>query len=148
MKTRMAISGLVILLCVCTMAYAFDGVRGPRSADKVSKQELLSQLPVEKEMLFHQTMREARGKSSAMRSQTKQLRREIKEILTAEQFDEDLFREKTSSLEALHQEKHKAMQDAIVTLAKQFSAEEREVLVQLLPGKRGHGRRASWQKNQ
>ena len=83
-----------------------------------------------------------------MRSQTKQLRREIKEILTADQFDEDLFREKTSSLEALHQEKHAAMQEAIVTLAKQFTAEEREILVQLLPGKRGHGRRAPGQKNQ
>jgi uncharacterized membrane protein len=130
------------------MAYAFDGVRGPRSGDKVSKQEWLSKLPPEKEMLFHQTMREAREKNAAMRNQTKQLRREVNEILTADQFDEELFRQKTSSLEALHQEKHKAMQEAIVTLAKQFSAEEREILVQLLPGKRGHGRRAPGQRNQ
>ena len=56
----MAVSGLVILLCVCTMAYAFDGGRGLGSGNKVSRQELLSQLPAEKEMLFHQTMREAR----------------------------------------------------------------------------------------
>jgi Spy/CpxP family protein refolding chaperone len=129
------------------MAYAFDGVGGRRSVDKLSKQKLLPQLPAEKEMLFYQTTREAREKNSAMRSQTKQLRREIKEILTADQFDEDLFREKTSSLEALHQEKHKAMQEAIITLAKQFTAEEREILVQLLPGKRGHGRRAPGQRN-
>lgn len=148
MKTRMAVSGLVILLCVCTMAYGFDGGRGLGSGDKVSRHELLSQLPEEKEMLFHETMREAREKGSKMRSQIKQLHGEIEEILTADQFDEKLFREKTSSLEALHKERHTVMQEAIVTLAKQFTPEEREILVQVLPGKRGHGRRAPGQRNQ
>lgn len=141
MKTRMAVLGLIIVMSVCSLAYAFNGGRGRGPGNKASLYGLLVQLPAEKEVLFHQTMREAREKGSEIRTQIKALREEIKEILTAEdQFDEDLFRAKTRSLEALQMKRHATMEEAVVMLAKQFTADERKILVQLLPGKLGHGR--------
>lgn len=142
MKTRLTLSALIILVSVCSLAYAFDGSRGRGPGYRALKSELLAKLPAEKEMLFHQTMREAREKGAALRSQIKALRQDIREILTADTFDEDLFRKKTSSLEALQMKRHATIQEAIVTLAKQFTADERKILVQLFPGKMGPGRHA------
>lgn len=142
MKTRMTVLGLIIVMSVCSLAYAFDGGRGRGPGDKASLYGMLVQLPSEKEMLFHQTMREARAKGFEIRTQIKALREDIKEILTADQFDEDLFRAETRSLEALQMKRHATMEEAIVMLAKQFTADERKILVQLLPGKLGHGRHA------
>lgn len=41
---------------------------------------------------------------------------------------------------------HKNMQEAVVTLAKQFTVDEREILVQLFPGERGPGRHSPAQR--
>lgn len=139
MKTKMAVFGLIIVMSVCSLAYAFNGDRRRGPGKKAFRYELLGQLPAEKEMLYHKTMREVRENGSDLRSQIKALREDIREIMTADQFDEKHFREKTSQLEALQMKKHATMQEAIVILAKQFTADERKVLVQLLPGKTGHG---------
>jgi uncharacterized membrane protein len=142
MKTKMAVLALIIVMSVCSLAYAFDGGRGRGPAKKGFQYELLAQLPAEKEMLFHQTMRDVRENGSELRSQIKALREDIREIMTADQFDEKLFREKTSQLEALQMKKHATMEEATVILAKQFTADERKILVRLLPGKTGYGRHA------
>ena len=137
MKKRMAVSTLIIVIAMCTVAYASDGKNRWGADDRSSRQELLSQLPADKEMLFHQTMREARQKASAIRTQMKTLRAEIKDILTADQFNEGLFREKTNTLETLRNKMRATMEEAVVTLAKQFSADERKILAELLPPKPG-----------
>jgi uncharacterized membrane protein len=147
MKTRMSVLGLIIVMSVCSLAYAFDGGRGRGRGNKASLYGLLVQLPAEKEMLFHQTMREAREKGWEIRAQIKALREDIKEILTADQFDEDLFRANTRSLEALQMKRHETMEAAIVMLAKQFTADERKILVQLLPGKLDHSRHSSGRRD-
>ncbi len=139
MKTKMAVFGLIIVMSVCSLAYAFDGDRRRGPGKKALRYELFGQLPVEKEMLYHQTMREVRENGSDLHSQIKTLHKNIREIIAADQFDEKLFREKTSQLEALQMKKHATMHEAIVILAKQFTADERKVLVQLLPGKSDHG---------
>lgn len=148
MKTRLAVSGLIIFMSLCSLAYAFDGSRGRGPGYKAAQSELLAKLPAEKEMLFHQTMREAREKGAELGSQIKALREEIREILTADTFDEDLFRKKTSSLETLQMKKHGTMEEALVILAKQFTPDERKILVQLFPGKTGHGRHVPGRKGQ
>ena len=148
MNSKMIVWAMGIVMLVCSSAYAFDSDRGLRSDRKVTRQELLSQLPSEKEMLFHQTMRDVREKGTALRTQMKDLRKELKNILTADTFNEDLFREKNDSLEAIHSQLHANREAAIVNLAKQFTADEREILVQLLPGKRGQGRRTPGHRGQ
>jgi uncharacterized membrane protein len=137
MKRRMAVSVLIIVMSMCTVAYASDGKRRRGAGERSSRQELLSQLPADKEMLFHQTMREARGKASEIRTQIKELGEEIKNILTADQFEEALFREKTNRLEALRSQMRATREEAIVILAKQFTADERKILAEFLPSKPG-----------
>ena len=137
MKKRIAVSALIIAISMCTVAYASDGTKRWGADDRSPRQELLSQLPADKEMLFHQTMREARQKASAIRTQIKTLRGEIKDILTADQFEEGVFREKTNTLETLRSKMRATMEEAVVTLAKQFSADERKILAELLPPKPG-----------
>jgi uncharacterized membrane protein len=83
-------------------------------------------------------MREVRGRTAEIRSQLRELRDEIKEILTATEFNEDLFLEKTKTVRELQRMKYEAMEDAIVKLAQQFTQEERLILAQMLPLKGGH----------
>lgn len=139
MKTRMIVSGLVIVMSVYSFAYAFDCDEDLGPGNKVSRHELLSQLPAEKEMLFHQTMRGVREKGSEIHTQIKELSAELKEIITADQFEEDLFREKEKALETLHSEMHATMVESVVSVANQFTADERKILAELLPPKQGHG---------
>jgi uncharacterized membrane protein len=148
MKTRMAVSVLITCMSLCSMAYAFNGGRGQRSCNKAHRFELLSQLPAEKEMLFHQTMRDSREKGATWRSEIRGLREEIKAIIVATQFDEGLFREKVDRLEALQMKRRATMEDAIVTLAKEFTPDERKILVQLLPGKMARGLHAAGPRKQ
>jgi len=140
MKRRMAVSALIIVMSMCTVAYASDGTKRRGACDRSPRQELLSQLPADKEMLFHQTMREVRGKASGIRGQIKAVREEIKNILTADQFDETLFREKANSMEALCSQIRATREEAVVMLAKQFTADERKILAELLPSKPGRHR--------
>jgi uncharacterized membrane protein len=140
MKRRMAVLALIIVMSMCTLAHAADETRRRGARDRASRQELLSQLPADKEMLFHQTMREAREKGAAIREQIRTLRDEIKNILVADQFDEALFRGKKKSLEALLSQMRANREEAIVTLAKQFTADERKILAEFLPFKPGRHR--------
>jgi len=139
MKTRMVVSALVIVMSVCSLAHAFDCGRGVGPGNKVSRNELLSQLPAEKEMLFHQTMRGVRGKVSKIRIQIKELRAALKEIITADRFEEELFREKIKALQTLHSKMHATMMESVVSVAKQFTADERKILVELISPKTFHG---------
>lgn len=140
MKRTMAVSALIIVISMWSVAHASDVTGRRRCGDRSSRQELLAQLPADKEMLFHQTMREAREKASEIRAQIKALREEIKGILTADRFEEALFREKTNSLEMLRGKMRATMEEAVVKLAKQFTADERKILAELLPPKPGRHR--------
>lgn len=142
MQRKMAVLVLVIVISIWSVAYASDGTgrRGWGWGDRPSPGELLAQLPADKEMLFHQTMREAREKASAMRAQVKEYRKEIKETLTADQFKKNLFREKMNSLKTLYSKMRATREDAIVKLAKDFTAKERQILAKLMSRIGGHHR--------
>ena len=138
MKKRLAVLVLIVAMSVCSIVYAYDGKgRG----DRPPRQKILNQLPADKEMLFHQTMREVRGKTANIREQIKELKAEINDILTASEFNEALFLEKTKRVQELHKMIRAATDEAIVKLAKQFTQEERKILAKLIPEKnRYHGR--------
>lgn len=136
MKSKLTSVVLIVVMSLCSIAYA-DDIK--ERGDRTPRHELLSQLTAESELLFHQTMRDAREKTVSLREQVKELRAEIKDILTAETFDEALFLERITSIHDLEQLMKATMDEAIVKLAKQFTQEEREILIQLIPHK--HGRR-------
>ena len=140
MKGKSAVLGLIVTLCICSSAFGFDGNRVRGHGPRISQDRLLAQLPPEKEMLFHQAMREVKDKAAAVRGQIKDLRREIKEAFLANPFDEGVYRKKKTELEALQAQKRDDMDAAVVGLAKQFSPEERQILTQLVPRQFGFDR--------
>lgn len=123
-----------IMVLSSTLVCAAEDTFCPQRHHGPCSQELLGRLPAEKEMLFHQTMRQVRESTEGLRAQMRTLREEIKTVLTAETFNEGAFREKTTAMQALHAQMQQAMHNAVATLAKQFTAEEREILAQLIPG--------------
>jgi uncharacterized membrane protein len=140
MSKKVAISALILAVALGSLAYAFDGNRPHRRGYMKARHEILSQLPEEKEMLFHKTMREAREKKAEVREQVRALKGELKDILTAPEFNEELFRQKMGQVHELQRDRQAAMEEAIVTLAKQFTPEERKILAELVPHGRGrHG---------
>ena len=88
-----AVLVLMVAMSLCSMVQAFDG---PPSHKR------MRQLPPDKEMLFHQTMRGVREATTNIHEQIKGLEAEIKGVLTASEFNEALFLEKTRSLQDLH----------------------------------------------
>jgi uncharacterized membrane protein len=139
MKKSLAVLVIVVAMSVCAIAFAYDGKgRG----DRPQRQKLLNQLSADKEMLFHRTMREVREKEANILEQIKALKAEINDILTAAEFNEALFLEKTKKVQELHAMMRATKDEAIVKLAKQFSQEERKILVKLIHQKnRHHGRK-------
>jgi uncharacterized membrane protein len=135
MKNKLSALVLIVAMSLCSFAYAYD-IKGP--GDRTPRHKLLYQLSAESEILFHQTMRDAWKKTVNIREQLKELRAEIKDILTAPEFDEVLFLEKTKSIQNLRQLMKTTMDEAVVKLANQFTQEEREILIKLIPHKHSH----------
>lgn len=141
MRKSLSVPVMVIaVISICLTAYAFEGKgRGDRSL----KQDLLSQLPPEKEMLFHQTMRAAREETAENRGEIKKLEEEMADILTAPVFDEKLFLEKKTSMQILRQKDRQAIDERLARVATQLSQEERIILAKMIPQKhRQHKRHA------
>jgi uncharacterized membrane protein len=138
MKKCLVVLVLIVAMSVCSIGYAYDG-KG--SGNRPLRNELLNQLPTDKETLLHQTMREVREKTANIREQIRDLKAEINDILIAPEFNEVLFLEKTKSLQELHQTIRDAKEKAIAKLAGQFNQEERKILAKLIHQKhRYHGR--------
>jgi uncharacterized membrane protein len=128
MKKMLAVLALMAVISLCSIAQAFDG-RPPN--------EILGQLSADKELLFHQTMRGVWEATTNIRDQIKGLEAEIKGVLTASEFNEALFLEKTRSLQELQKTVREAMDEAIAKLAGQFTAEERAILAELISRRPG-----------
>ena len=135
MKQILAVLVCISALLVSAIGYTYDGKwKGDRSA----RLELLNQLPAEKETLFHQTMRDIRGKTANMHTEIKALKAEMRDILTSKEFNEALFLEKSKRIQELRTSIRETMSEAIAKLAKQLTQEERTILAQLIPQKQGH----------
>ncbi|MCX5908187.1 MAG: hypothetical protein NTY64_13655, partial [Deltaproteobacteria bacterium] len=90
MKKMLTVLIFMVVICLCPVVQAFDG--GPRH-------ENLGQLPADKETIFHQTMRGVWDAITKVREQIKGLEAEIRGVLTASEFNEELFLKKTRSLQ-------------------------------------------------
>jgi uncharacterized membrane protein len=134
MKSVLAVSALALGLAMVSMAYADTKESGEQCEYKASgaRQKLLDQLPAEKEMLFHRTMREAREKRAGIREEIGKAREEASAVLLAPEFNEAVFKEKTAKVHDLMEREHQIMEDAITKLAKLYTPEERKVLAEVL----------------
>ena len=139
MKKMLAVLVLISVISISSLGYTYDG---KRSGTEHPRHSLLNQLPQEKKMLFHQTMLEAREITVNIRQQIKELKAEIKNILTAPEFNDALFLEKVQNVQELYIMMKQARNDAIVKLAKEFTQEERRILAALVSEKHRH--RGRW----
>ncbi|MBN2233171.1 MAG: periplasmic heavy metal sensor [Deltaproteobacteria bacterium] len=105
-----------------------------------SRRLLLQQLPADKEMLFHQTMRDARDRAAALNGEIAAQRLALKAIMAAETFAEEQWQDAADTMQELHRQRHAIMQDAVLTLARSFTAAEREILAEVLERRFGGGR--------
>ena len=144
-KSLSVLATVIVVISLCSLGYAFEG-KG--HDDGAAKHELLSQLPADKAALFHQTMKEARGKTAENREQMKNLKKELRDVLTAPTFDEALFLEKMNTLQTLRQKERQTMVEGFAQVAQQFTQEERKILAEIIPFKlRHHGRHGTrWDK--
>lgn len=114
---------LMVVISLCPMVQAFDGPPWHKR---------MPQLPPDKEMLFHQTMREVRETTTSIHEQIKGAEAEIRGVLIAPEFNEVLFLERTRRLQDLHKMESEAMDKAVAKLARQFTAEERKILAEMI----------------
>jgi len=145
MKRVLAVSALALGLFTGSTALADTADSGDRCEYKASgaHQKLLEQLPAEKETLFHRTMRGAREKKAGIREEIAKAREEVKIVLLAPEFNEALYKEKAARVSALIESEYQVMADAIATLAKQFTPDERKVLAEVLAKSTSHRRWSS-----
>jgi uncharacterized membrane protein len=145
MKKVLAVSALTLGLFMGSTAFADTAESGDRCEYKSSgaRYKLLEQLPAEKEMLFQRTMREAREQKAGIREQMVKAREEARAVLLAPEFNEALFKEKTARVYGLIEREHQVMGDAIATLAKQYTPDERKLLAEVLAKSDSHRRWSS-----
>lgn len=147
MNKMLAGLALALGLAMVSTAYADTKESGEQCEYKASeaRQKLLDQLPAEKEVLFHRTMREAREQQAGIREEIGKAREEAKAVLLAPEFNEVAFKEKTAKVHGLMARQHQVMEDVIAKLAKQYTPEERKVLAEVLDKAkdRRHGRWSS-----
>jgi uncharacterized membrane protein len=82
-------------------------------------------------------MREVREATMDIDEQIRGLEAEIRGILTAPEFNETLFLERTRRLQDLHKMESEAMDKAVAKLANQFTAEERKILAEIISRRPG-----------
>ena len=130
----------VLTFSVFSSAPFFKEAKGGYSCKHKSKkrEQALNQLPKNKRGLFKAMMDKVWKDNDTLREQKKSLYREIKGILSADNFDEKAMTQKFEEIQAL---KHKMKQNhhqAIVSFAKKLNKKERTTLANVMHfGKHG-----------
>lgn len=129
-----AVLGLLMTGAVAT--FAMPGGGGPFGVEKL---EAFSKLPADKQALVISTLSAVKEENKELRDEIEATHDKLKEILTAEQFDAQAFKENSEKLQTLMAEGFTSFSNAIAELAPQLTQEEREILAELGPG--GHHRK-------
>lgn len=118
--------------------------------DSVAKKEafepsyikrVANKLPEDKAKEFAGAMRAAYDKNSETFEQTRALRKEISNLLTAEKFDKSAYIAKNNELSKLYEKMRTANTEAMANAASKLSQEERAMLADSLQrGERGADR--------
>ncbi len=128
-----AVLGLLVTGAVAAIAMPPGGPFG------VEKLEAFSKLPADKQELIISTLSAVKEEKKALKDEMTATRQKMKEILTAEQFDAEAFKENSEKLQTLMAEGFTSFTNAIAELAPQLTQDERAILAELGPGGR-HGK--------
>jgi len=103
--------------------------------------ESFKSLPEDKQTLIIETMESVHAKNSGVREEILAAKQALMEVLTAPEFDEKAFQANVDKMNELHDQMFLSITSAIKDVAAQFTQEERQVLVDLLPkGNAKHGK--------
>ncbi len=116
---------------LAAVAFAHGG--GPFGIERL---EAFSKLPPDKQALVISTLNAAKEENKGLRDEMEATHDKLKEILTAEQFDAQAFKENAEKLQTLMARGFTSFTNAIAELAPQLTQEERGILAELGPG--GH----------
>lgn len=144
----------VIFTVSVLLNIAFVGVLSGHYAKKMKKWDSFhSDLAPETVSLLKQTFADHKDQMRENRKKTRQKMSTITEILNAEHFDENAFRDAVRDWSGLHNEITKQKTEVMVGLVNRLSVEERRKVskrfVQVLSGKTGRhgkGRKAAFDK--
>jgi len=110
---------------------------GPFAVDRLKQ---FSELSDETQALVLETFNSVREENQGLREQIKQAHEDLRDILTAEEFDAAAFEAQAEVLHSLMTQGFESYTEAIAELAPQLNQQEREILASLAPGGR-HGKR-------
>lgn len=99
--------------------------------------EFAEKLPAEKKDMVTNRMNAIREENREIRKQIKKVKEELRDIIAAPEFDEQLYDSKVSQMHELYRTKAKNIAAVIKDMAKSFTPEEREMLSDFLE-KRKH----------
>ncbi|MGH7891155.1 MAG: periplasmic heavy metal sensor [Thermodesulfobacteriota bacterium] len=128
-----AVLGLLVTGAVAAIAMPPGGPFG------IERLEAFSKLPADKQALVISTLSAVKDENEGLRDEIEAAHDKLKEVLTAEQFDAQAFKENSDKLQALMAEGFTSFSNAIAELAPQLTQDEREILAELGPGGR-HGK--------
>lgn len=103
--------------------------------------EISTELPAEKQEMLMDAMMKLHKESRGIKRKIHRVRKEIVKVLTAPEFDEQLYDKKVQELHNLHGEMAKGLSEVTKKLAVKFTASERRVLAEIIK-RRPHRRRS------
>ncbi|MCI0480388.1 MAG: periplasmic heavy metal sensor [Candidatus Dadabacteria bacterium] len=136
MKRNLMLTAVLGLLMTGAVAAFAMHPGGPFGIERL---EAFSKLPAEKQALVISTLSAVKEENEGLRDEIEAAHDKLKEILTAEQFDAQAFKEASGNLQTLMAQGFTSFTDAIAELAPQLTQDEREILAEIGPG--GHHRK-------
>ncbi len=133
MKRNYVLTAVLGALLTGAAAFAMPHGGGPFGIEKL---KAFSELPADKQKLIVDTFSAVKEENEGLRDEIKATHEKLKDILTAEQFDAQAFKETSDKLQGLMAKGFSSFSNAIAELAPQLTQSEREILAQLGPG--GH----------
>ena len=134
MKRNLVLAAVLGLLVTGAAAFAMH----PGGPFGIERLEAFSKLPADKQALVISTLSAVKDENEGLRDEIEAAHDKLKEILTAEQFDAQAFKDTSEKLQTLMAQGFTSFSNAIAELAPQLTQDEREILAELGPdGHRG-----------
>jgi len=132
MKKNLLMASVLFL----TLGFAMTAMGYP-----FQKLESFSKLPNDKQTLVIETMESVHEQNKELRQQAQDIKKSMKDVLTAPEFDANAYQAYADQLQDLKIQMMVAKTGAIKDLASLMNQQEREVLLEIMPkGKKGHGK--------
>ena len=123
---------LNLLLLGVILGHVPRGLETPSPTRTLRMEEALKKVPEPAQSRFREKFAQIRAVNDPLRQQIDEARAETLRLLAAEQFDEAAYDRQISKIEELRSQMYRRMGQDFKQTAKEFSAEERRMLADVL----------------